>query len=258
MDETNGTWKPPYFAFQTFWTFMGDLASKPLPPRIDRTMLKSKSGTDQMNLLFALRAFDLTDEQNNVNAANLAPIAQGDEDARAGALGDLVRRYYLKALDLSGRSGTEGQLHDLFRDDFGVGSADTRRKVVTFFLHAARKAGIELSQHFPSTRSGSGGPGTPRAKRAPGQQRNKNGASGGSANAPVVTTEQTSAGERKHVSLGEAGDVTVTVKVKWLDLPDNVFTGLRKVIQDLEALATPMNPPPPKVASGSTAEGGAS
>jgi hypothetical protein len=188
-----------------------------------------------------------------VITAHLAPIAQGDENSRAKALGDLVRRYYPKALDLSARSGTEGQLHDLFRDDFGIASADTRRKAVTFFLHAARKAGIELSQHFPSTRSGSGGPGTPRAKRAPGPKRNKNG-NGGTAGAPIVTTEQTAAGERKHVSFGEAGNVTVTVNVKWLDLPDNVFTGLRKVIQDLEALGTPMSPPSTGTGSAATPE----
>src|SRR5207245_810656 len=98
----------------------GDLAAKPLPPRIDRTMLKSKSGTDQANLLFALRAFELIDESNSVNIASLVPIAQGDEEARAEALGDLVRTHYAGALAISDSSGTEGQLHDWFRDTFGL------------------------------------------------------------------------------------------------------------------------------------------
>lgn len=251
MDENTGTWKPPYFAFQTFWTFMGDLAAKPLPPQIDRSLLKSKSGTDQMNLLFALRAFDLIDDRNVVSAEHLAPIAQGDEETRAKALGDLVRRFYPEALALSGKSGTEGQLHDLFRDNFGLASADTRRKAVTFFLHAARKAGIELSQHFPATRSGSGAPGAPRLRRTPSAKRNKP-TGGGSASAPLVTSEQTAAGERKQVSFGEAGQVSVTVNVKWLDLPDNVFTGLRAVIRDLEALGDPIDPPAPPASGTST------
>jgi hypothetical protein len=253
MDESNGMWKPPYFAFQTFWTFMADLSSKPLPPKIDRSLLKSKSGTDQMNLLFALRAFDLVDDQQAVNVENLVPIAQGDEETRAKALGDLVRRWYPKALDLSAQSGTEGQLNDLFRDEYGLGSADTRRKAVTFFLHAARRADIELSQHFPNTRSGSGGPGSPRAKRAPGVKRPRpNGT--GTAAAPVVTTEQTAGGECKHVTFGEAGTVTVTVDVKWLDLPDHVFTGLRKVIRDLEALGSPTDSPPATAAGAPSAD----
>lgn len=228
-------WKPPYFAFQTFWTFMADLAAKPLPPKIDRSLLKSKSGTDQLNLLLALRTFDLMDAEQNVNASNLAPIAQGPEDARARALGDLVRLYYSKALALSDESGTEGQLQDLFRDEFGIASADTRRKAVTFFLHAARRAGIELSPHFPSTRSGSGGPGASRQKRPTPPKRK---ASSGSAETPLVTTLQTSTGEIVNVSFGNAGTVTVSVDVKWLNLPDEAFTGLRKVIRDLEALGS--------------------
>jgi hypothetical protein len=230
MDESNGTgWKPPYFSFATFWSFMGDLAAKPLPPKIDRMMLKSKSGTDQANLMFALRAFDLVDDSFMVNAAKLGPIAHGDEESRAQALGDIVREHYPNALALSEQNGTEGQLHELFRDQYGLASADTRRKAVTFFLHAARKAGIELSEHFPSSRPGSGSPGSPRPRRprkpaTPITPR------------PVVTTEQAATGERKTVSFGDAGQVTVTVDVKWLDLADNVFTGLRKVIRDLEAL----------------------
>jgi hypothetical protein len=241
MDATDGTWKPPYFAFSTFWTFMGDLATKPLPPKIDRSLFKSKSGTDQANLLFALRAFNLIGDDNTVNAENLAAIAQGDEAARSLALGDLVRRHYPKALTLSEQGGTEGQLHDLFRTDFGLTSTETRRKAVTFFLHAARQAGIELSQYFPATRSGSGGPGTPRVKRPRTKQSTPG---GGSADAPTVTTEHTPQGEQKRVSFGDAGVVTVTVNVKWLDLPDDAFTGLRKLIRDLEALGTPASPPP--------------
>lgn len=240
MEESNGSWKPPYFSFATFWSFMADLAGKPLPPKIDRMMLKSKSGTDQANLMFALRAFDLVDETFMVSAANLGPIAQGDEEVRAKALGTLVRFFYQDALSLSEQNGTEGQLHELFRDKYGLTSADTRRKAVTFFLHAARKAGIPLSEHFPSSRPGSGAPGTPRPKRAAAQRRKP---AGGTPETPIVTTDQTSTGERKTVSFGSAGSVTVTVDVKWLDLADNVFTGLRKVIRDLEALGNVDSPP---------------
>jgi hypothetical protein len=250
MEDAGGSWKPPYFSFATFWSFMGDLASKPLPPKIDRMMLKSKSGTDQANLMLALRSFDLVDDTYMVNAASLGSIAQGDEESRAKALGALVRHYYPDALALSEQNGTEGQLHDLFRDKYGLTSSDTRRKAVTFFLHIARKAGIPLSEHFPSSRPGSGSPGTPRQTRAPSQRR-KN--TSGTGDVPVVTTDQTSTGERKTVSFGDAGMVTVTVDVKWLDLADNVFTGLRKVIRDLEALGTVDSPPKSKAGAEATA-----
>lgn len=254
MDEPNGAWKPPYFAFQTFWSFMADLAAKPLPPKIDRSLLKSKSGTDQANLLMALRAFDLMDDTNTVNGSSLAPIAQGAEESRAHALADLVKRYYGKPLELSEQSGTEGQLHELFRDNFALSSADTRRKAVTFFLHAARRAGMPLSEHFPSTRSGSGAPGTPKVKRSPTAAKRKSMSPVGSAKTPVVTTEQTASGEHKRVSFGDSGLVTVNVDVKWLDLPEHVFTGLRKVIRDLEALGSD-NDSPRQPAAGAAATG---
>lgn len=51
VDElSDPKFKPPYLSFQTFWGFVKELAAKPLPPQIDRTMLDKKSGTDQMNL----------------------------------------------------------------------------------------------------------------------------------------------------------------------------------------------------------------
>lgn len=246
MEEATGSWKPPYFSFATFWSFMGDLATKPLPPKIDRMMLKSKSGTDQANLLFALRAFNLVDESYMVKGAWLGPIAQGDEPERAKALGHLVETFYASALELSEKNGTEGQLHELFRDLYGFTSADTRRKAVTFFLHAARKAGIDLSEHFPSSRPGSGSPGAPRAKRAAGGRRRT------TPEPPSVTTVLTGSGEHKTVSFGAAGSVTVTVDVKWLDLDDAAFAGLRKIIRDLEALGAMDSPTQP--ATGATDE----
>jgi hypothetical protein len=42
--------------------------------------------------------------------------------------------------------------------------------------------------------------------------------------------------ERRDISLGDAGTVTVIVNVQWLDLPDEKFTKLRGLIKELEAL----------------------
>jgi hypothetical protein len=43
-------------------------------------------------------------------------------------------------------------------------------------------------------------------------------------------------GERRDISLGDAGSVTIIVDVRWLDLPDEQFAALRKLIKDIEAL----------------------
>ena len=42
--------------------------------------------------------------------------------------------------------------------------------------------------------------------------------------------------ETKTIQLGAAGTVTITVAVRWLDLPMERFSALRQAIQALEAL----------------------
>lgn len=166
MDEPREAFRPPIMAFATLANFFDDLASRPLPPQIDRSMMSSKSGTDQKNLLMALSTFSLIGEQQRVMPA-LQALATTDAEQRKTELAKLVREYYPDAVTLSEAHGTQQQLDDVFKDKFGLDtSADTRRKAITFFLHAARAADLPISANFPNTRSGSGGPGTPHAKRS--------------------------------------------------------------------------------------------
>lgn len=44
--------------------------------------------------------------------------------------------------------------------------------------------------------------------------------------------------ERRDISLGDAGTVTVIVNVQWLDLSDDQFTKLRQLIREIEALGS--------------------
>lgn len=155
--------RPPYFSFQTFWSFIEQLSEKPLPPQIDRSLLSSKSGTDQSNLLMALRSFDLIDDDQRVRPL-LVALAEQDEQGRLKMLGEIVEALYPTQMELARSNGTEAQLHESFGAAFGLRSADTRRKAVTFYLHAAKAAGLPLSPHFPQTRAGSGGSG-PRPRR---------------------------------------------------------------------------------------------
>jgi hypothetical protein len=162
-DEDRVAFRPPYLAFMTFWRFIDELGAHPLPPVIDRSLMSNKSGSDQVNLLAALRTFTMIDEDRTVQKP-LIEFANADAEARKELLGHLVRHFYGDALIVSDQNGTEQQLHECFREKYGADGADTRRKSVTFFLHAARTAGISLSPHFPSTRSGSGAPGQKRAR----------------------------------------------------------------------------------------------
>lgn len=165
MDETTKTeFRPPYLAFKTFWTFIDELLAKPLPPKLDRSLMRSKSGSDQASLTAALKAFDLIDDGQIVTG--LRGLADADQEGRLRWLGQQLRLHYPAQVKVSEEHGTEQQLRESFKESFGLEPSDTTRKSMTFFLHAARTAGIEISAHFPTTRSGSGAPGTPKGRRS--------------------------------------------------------------------------------------------
>jgi hypothetical protein len=163
-DPAPNGFRPPYLAFKTFWTFIEELTAKPLPPKIDRSLMRSKSGSDQIHLTAAMKAFDLID--NDQRVTGLAGLAATDDEGRIAWLALEIRKRYPDQMQVSADNGTEQQLRDSFKQSFSLESADTVRKAMTFFLHAARTARIEVSTHFPSTRSGSGAPGAPRPRRS--------------------------------------------------------------------------------------------
>jgi hypothetical protein len=217
--EAPEAFRPTHMAFATFWNFIDDLASRPLPPQIDRSMMSSKSGTDQSNLMSVLSSFGLVGPppHHRVQPALMA-LASVDKEQRKAELGKLLHRYYSDAVTLSEQNGTEQQLHQVFKETFGMEGSDTRRKAVTFFLHAARTAELPVSPHFPATRSGSGGPGVSRPKRM--TRRRQSSAVNG--NAPVSsaasTEQQGVTGDTYTVALASGGQVSVVVDVNLFEL----------------------------------------
>jgi len=221
MDTESGqSFRPSHMAFATFWNFIGDLASRPLPPQIDRSMLRSKSGTDQSSIMSALSSFGLIGPapEHRVEPT-LAELATTDMEKRKAELAKLIRRYYRDAVELSEQHGTEQQLHQLFKDTYGMESPATRRKSETFFLHAARAAELPVSPHFPATRSGSGGPGLPRAKRMT-RRKQVNGA-GDAPSSSAIATEQHGTRGNYTVSLASGGTVSVVLTVDLFELSDS-------------------------------------
>jgi hypothetical protein len=204
----------PWMSFQTFWNFLEEVVSKPLPPKLDRSMMKSKSGTDQANLISALQLFGLIDESLRVQLV-LETFQSADADGRKSMLGDWIRAQYAPALRVSAENGTPQDLTDVFRDELGMTGPDTRRKAITFFQHAAQHAGITLSPHFPKTRTGSGAPGAPRTKRTPTKRKlPKDDDKDNSQNAGK------SSGHTQTVTLTSGGTVTLTYDVNMFEVSD--------------------------------------
>lgn len=219
MESTDEGFRPPYMSFQTFWNFIDELAAKPLPPRVDRSIMTSKSGTDQANLILALTSFALTDGEGHVQPA-LTRLVGIEKDQRAKVFGDMIKAYYVEPLRVSAENGTTNDLNRAFAEGYtSIASPDTRRKAITFFLHAARNAGIELSPHFPPTRSGQGAPGVPKAKRG-GPRKTK--VNGGGAVAPPIppSTPTPVGGHSQTVTLQSGGSITLTYDVNMFEISD--------------------------------------
>lgn len=147
---------PPYGSFGTFWNYTTGLKAQTLPPQLDRTMMRGKSGSDQAVINMALKFFGLVDpDRNNEVLDGLKRLVAADGEGQKALLGNLVRTHYPEQMGVSERLGTEKQLHESFEATFKL-TGETRRKAATFFLHAAAMAGIQLSPNFPKVRAGQG------------------------------------------------------------------------------------------------------
>ena len=245
--DTESTFRPPYMSFQTFWNYIEELAEKPLPPAIDRSIMKTKSGTDQANLTMAFTSFGLTDAEGTVQPS-LIRLVEASPEERPTVFADMVHVYYSAPLSISFKNGTPADLTKAFTDEYpSIASADTRRKSITFFLHAARKAGIELSPHFPQTRGGSGAPGVPKAKRsAPRKKSAPNGQS-----TPPQARVTTTTGDTYTVDLPSGGSVSVVVDVNLFGLTTEDRNFVIELVDKLKGYPTAAQPAKPREADAS-------
>ncbi len=162
QSEEHG-FRPPYPPFKTFTNFLEGLEEKreQFPPRIDRSYLRGLSGVSQSQLLATLRAFELIDDEGRVTPA-LKELAISPEQ-RPRLIGELVHRYYPKAVELGRNNATQQMLEDEFAE-YGL-TGSTRRKAVSFFLKASEWGEVPLSPHFSTPKVASSGGG--RRKRRP-------------------------------------------------------------------------------------------
>lgn len=163
--EPEKTPVPPYLSFTTLTNFIEGLRVN-MPSRIDKSLMRSMSGTAQSSLIAALDYFKLRDGERP--SERLVALAAAEGDERATIWKELVRKYYpfLFSPDFDLTRATQGELDERFRSA-GVSGA-TINKCVSFFMAAARVGGIQLSTHFKTIKSRAArtrNPGAPRPKR---------------------------------------------------------------------------------------------
>ena len=136
---------PPYIPFQTFLTFLKQLKTDGLPPQIDKSVLSKFSGGTQGQLKVALKALGLMDESRPTDDLEALVDAFDTPDFEPLLLKLLHRTYpYVFAIDLTTATPT------MFTDSFKATGAkeDVSRKCRTFFLHAAKRAGVPLGNRI--------------------------------------------------------------------------------------------------------------
>ena len=147
------TFQPPYMSWKTFEGLIEMFAGGGLPARIDKSVLSSRSGSDQQQFLRAANAFRLR-EENGVPTDRMKALVENPE-GRGEIVAQFLRENYGPVIALP-EDATQDMLDQAFRE-LGVEGADTIRKAETFYLNAAKVAGIPVSPHFKQVRPGAGG-----------------------------------------------------------------------------------------------------
>lgn len=137
---------PPYLPYKTFVNFLNGLRHN-IPSRIDRSVLRSLSGSVQGQLIQALRYFDLINVDGRP-ADSLIALVKAEGGERQRLVGEVLDRSYQfvfgSQLDL--QRITMKQIEEVFAEQTLVG--ETASKAIELFLSLAKYVGIKLSPHL--------------------------------------------------------------------------------------------------------------
>lgn len=200
----------PYLPFDTFRNFVEGLEGRPLPPRIDRSLMAGTAGGTQTLLLAALIHLELIADDRSV----LPPFRElvvAESDDRQRLMEQLLRRTYPAAMTLAREHATADQLAECFRSASGY-QGSTLRKAITFFLNMAKYAQVDLSPFFRSPAQ------TPGPRKAVGRRpRNSTMAHAATDRQPAVPTVAPVV-EARSIDLVSGGTVTISCSVSFLSL----------------------------------------
>lgn len=153
----------PYMSFARFEGFISSLHGKPLPPRIDRTLMARMSGAEQSQLRITLRFLGLIEgEDNRVTDALRRLVAAYNTEEWTAALSQVIGEAYRPVTHDLDRAATHGQLVEHMRERGGV-TGSALAKAVRFYMAAVGAARIEVSPHFSSSGAATKSSSAPRA-----------------------------------------------------------------------------------------------
>ncbi len=167
MSSEDGTSvTPPLIAFKTFLGLF-DKFEQGTPNRIDRSFWrKYYSGTIGSQLIRGLHFLGLIEGEDNRVTPEFKRLAR-EKEVRKQLIGDMVRERYTPIFrdigDLT--EATHGQLEQAFKQHYKI-DGENRRKAISFFVHAAQEAGMQISPFIrTATNPGSNRTATRRPRR---------------------------------------------------------------------------------------------
>lgn len=142
--DSTGSSIPPYVPYSSFINFINELATH-LPSHIDKSLMSKMSGSTQSAMLTTLKTLNLINEQSEPTSA-LIDYVNSSESGRPVILRKIIESTYgFLFEDFNLSSATSKRVEDKFRE-VGAGGS-TLTKCISFFLSAAKEAGIQVSPH---------------------------------------------------------------------------------------------------------------
>lgn len=142
---------PPYISYSTLLTFLGDMKEHGIPPQVDRSVLTRFSGGVQSQLMLALRALGLLREGDRPTPL-LEELVGAHETAHyPEKLKALLKDTYPYVFALNLMTATPSMFAKAFSDNLSA-KEDVLRKCRTFFLNAAKDAGISVGPRIETAK----------------------------------------------------------------------------------------------------------
>jgi len=193
-------------AYVPFKTFLGaiELLERHMPNQIDSSLWPSYSGAIRSQLLNCFRFLDLIDANGRPTPGLKALVR--DKAGRKGSLRKILETSYAPVVNLGLEKMTPRQFRDAM-NEFGGMTGDTQKKVVSFFLRAARYSELPMAPLLSKN-----------VRSAPSRRKADNDHRSALASAKVHQEHEAAREIAKSVELQSGGKLTVLLSANILEL----------------------------------------
>jgi hypothetical protein len=140
--------KPVYIAFKTFLSAL-DKLEQGVPPKIDRHVWNTFSGSLQSQTFSAFKFLGLIDESGNSQPI-LQKLIDIKGDSKKTVLREVLEVKYTEAIKLGESNASFQQLQDVLRN-YGI-TGGTLDMAVRFFTDACAYTGLKTSPHWTTAK----------------------------------------------------------------------------------------------------------